>query len=104
MQGDWLIWVIGVLVLVVAGFGAAYLSRRRVRHLYVGSAWATARSAIESAGVSRDAARGDHPEADALLARAELIAADHGGARAADEVAELAERADLLWRGGTDGS
>ncbi|WP_229706208.1 DUF6403 family protein [Micromonospora sonchi] len=43
-------------------------------------AWSTARAAIDSATVSRDATRARVPEAERLLARAEFLAAERGGA------------------------
>lgn len=92
---SWLVWVVGGVVLVVAGFGVAYLLRSRARGLRRRTAWSTARAAIESATISRDAAPHDVPEADELLARAELLAASGGGAA---EAADCAERADRLWR------
>lgn len=93
----WL-WVVGVVLLLAAGFALAYLPRARSRALGERTAWSAARAAITSAAVSRDAAANDVPEADDLFARAELLAASGGGADAAREAAECAERADELWR------
>ncbi len=98
----WLIWVAGAVVLVAAGFGAAYLPRTRARDLRRRSAWSTARAAVDSAGVSRDAARRPVAEADDLYARAELLVASRGGAAAAAEAADCAARADRLWRAAAD--
>lgn len=94
----WMVWVAGAVVLVGAGFGAAYLPRRRGLDLRRRTAWSAARAAVDSAVVSRDATTRDVPEADDLLARAELLVAGHGGPRAATEAAGCAERADRLWR------
>lgn len=91
-------WVVGVVVLVVAGFAAAYLPRRRARALRQRTAWSAARAAIASAAVSRDAAPDDVPAAEDLFARAELLAAHGGGVAVAEEAADCAERADQLWR------
>ncbi|MFC4852137.1 DUF6403 family protein [Actinophytocola glycyrrhizae] len=92
------VWVVGVVLLVVAGFGAVYLPRTRARALRLRTAWSAARAAIDSAAVSRDATSADVPEADDLFARAELLAANGGGEAAADEAADCAERADRLWQ------
>ena len=95
---SWLVWLVGGVVLVAAGFGVAYLPRARARSLSRRTAWSAARAAIASATISRDAAPHDVPEAGELLARAELLAAGRGGAGAAAEAAGCAERADRLWR------
>ncbi len=92
------VWVVGVVLLVVAGFAATYLPRARARALRQRTAWSAARAAIASAAVSRDAASRDVPDADELFARAELLVAGGGGEDAADEAADCAERADRLWR------
>lgn len=94
----WIIWVFGALLLVAAGFGAAYLPRSRARDLRRRTAWSAARAAIDSASVSRDACAADVAEADELLGRAELIAADRGGVEAAEEAARSAAEAERLWR------
>lgn len=94
----WLVWVVGVVLLVAAGFGATYLPRARAASLNRRAAWAAARAAIDSAAISRDAAPRDLPQADELLARAELLVADRGGSAAADEAADCATQADQLWR------
>lgn len=93
----WL-WVVGVVLLVAAGFGAVYLPRTRSRSLRRRTAWSAARAAIDSAAVSRDAAAADVPAAEELLTRAELLAASGGGVAAAEEAADCAERADRLWQ------
>lgn len=99
---SWVIWLAGALLLVAAGFATAYVPRRRARDLRVRVAWSSARAAIDSATVSRDACLADLPQADELLARAESLAASGGGADAADEAAEVARRADQLWRAAAD--
>ncbi len=98
MPWSWLIWLIGLVLLLLAGFGAALLSGRRVGDLRRRTTWSSAHAAIASATVSRDACRESLPEAEQLLARAELLAADRGGADAARMAARSAERADRLWR------
>lgn len=97
----WL-WVVGVVLLVAAGFVVAYLPRARSRALRERTAWSAARAAITSAAISRDAIAGDVPEADDLFARAELLAASGGGEDAAREAAGCAARADELWRAAAD--
>jgi hypothetical protein len=92
------VWVVGVVLLVAAGFAAAYLPRTRARALRQRTAWSAARAAIASAALSRDAAPEDVPEAEDLFARAELLAAHGGGVAAADEAADCAARADRLWQ------
>jgi hypothetical protein len=92
------VWVVGVVVLVAAGFVATYVPRARARALRQRTAWSAARAAIASAAVSRDAAVEDVPAAGDLFARAELLAANGGGVAAAEEAADCAERADRLWR------
>jgi hypothetical protein len=94
----WGFWVIGGLVLVGAGFAAGLVPRRRVVSEHRRVAWSAARTAIETAAVSRDAAPTPVPEAERLLTRAELVAARRGGVAAAGSAAELARRADRLWR------
>ncbi|PGH43249.1 hypothetical protein COO58_01440 [Micromonospora sp. WMMA1996] len=93
-------WLGGGVMAVAAGFVAALLPRRRARAEDRRVAWSSARAAIHDAGVSRDAARTPVPEAERLLARAELLAAARGGADAAHEAADHARRADELWRDG----
>jgi hypothetical protein len=95
---SWLPWVSGAVLLVLAGFGVAYLPRMRSRAAHTRAAWSAARAAIDSAAISRDAAPHDVPAADDLLSRAESLAAGRGGAAAADEAADCAERADRMWR------
>ncbi|AOS64030.1 DUF6403 family protein [Actinoalloteichus hymeniacidonis] len=98
MESSWLIWPIGLVVLIAAGFVAALLPRLRHRETMRRTAWSTARSAIDSASVSRDAATVAVPEADQLLHKAELLVAGGGGTAAATEAASSAGRADRLWR------
>ncbi|GHJ13685.1 MULTISPECIES: DUF6403 family protein [unclassified Micromonospora] len=94
-------WLGGALVAVAAGFLATVLPRRRERDRGRRVAWSSARAAIHDAAVSRDAATTPVPEADRLLARAELLAAARdGGADAAREATAHARRADELWRAG----
>lgn len=96
-----LVWVGGAVVLLVAGAATALvpwlLARQRERRV----AWSTARAAIDSATVSRDAAPHRVPEAEQLLTRAELLAA--GGPAAARSAAAYAQQADALWREVTGG-
>lgn len=92
------VWVVGVVLLLAAGFTVVYLPRARSRALGERTAWSAARAAITSAAISRDAAARDVPEADDLYSRAELLAAGGGGQAAAREAADCAERADELWR------
>ena len=102
MDASWLFWIIGALVLIVAGFAMSYVARRRARALHTRSAWAAADAALASARISRDASAVDVESADDLLGRAELIAADRGGPSAAREAELLAARADRWWRGESD--
>ena len=88
----------GGVLLVAAGLVATLLPGWRAREETRRTAWSTARAAIDSAAVSRDAAATRVPEAEQLLARAELIAGGRGGPVAARAAAEFARRADLLWR------
>jgi hypothetical protein len=97
------VWVVGVVVLVVAGFWVAFVPARRVRGVSVRSAWSVARAAIGSAVVSRDACGCEVVEAEELLARAELLVAARGGVVAAAEAADCAARADRLWRAAAGG-
>lgn len=97
-----LIWVIGGLLLFAGGFAAALWPRLRARRQTRRTAWSTARAAIGSATVSRDAAPRPVPEAEQLLTRAELLAAGGGGPGAARRAAAHARRADELWRAATD--
>ncbi|MCZ7439517.1 DUF6403 family protein [Micromonospora sp. WMMC241] len=94
-------WLGGAVVAVAAGFLAALLPRRRARADGRKVAWSSARAAIHDATVSRDASARPVPEAERLLARAELLAAaPSGGTDAAREAAAHARRADELWRAG----
>ena len=95
---SWLIWLVGAAVLLAAGFGVAFVPWWRAHDVRKRTAWSRARAAVDSASVSRDACRASVLEAERLFARAEAIAADRGGVRAAGMVADLAERADRLWR------
>ncbi|MFI5590935.1 DUF6403 family protein [Amycolatopsis sp. NPDC051758] len=99
----WVVWVLAAVVVAVAGFGVVAVPRWRDRDLRRRTAWSAARAAIESATVSRDAAAGPQPEAEQLLARAETIAAAHGGPRAAKTAHDHAVRADELWRAAAHG-
>ena len=103
MDPSWLIWVIGVPLLLLAGFATSYVGRRRARMLHQRSAWAAADAALAAARISRDASEDTIGAADDLLTRAELIAADGGGPDDARIAEELAARADLLWRAGDRG-
>ncbi|MFV2111199.1 DUF6403 family protein [Micromonospora sp. LOL_025] len=98
MSHTLLVWLVGGVLLVGAGFATTLLPRWRARGREQRTAWSTARAAIDSAAVSRDAAPTRVPEAERLLARAEAIAAGGGGASAARAAAEHAREADRLWR------
>jgi hypothetical protein len=98
MRLVWFVWPIGVAILAIAGFVTTLLPRRRARAAASRVAWSAAQAAIESAGVSRDAAPAAVPEAEQLLLRAELLAARHGGPDAASDAADCARQADRLWR------
>lgn len=92
------IWLVGGVILLASGFGAALVPWLRARQRSRRIAWSTARAAIDSAAITRDAARDHHPEAEQLLARAEALAAAGGGPAAARNAAAYARRADRLWR------
>jgi Family of unknown function (DUF6403) len=94
----WPVWLIGGVVLVAAGCAAAVLPRWRARAGTRQAAWTVARSAMESAAISRDAATAPVVEAEQLLARAQTLAAARGGRSAAEAAAGYARRADELWR------
>jgi hypothetical protein len=94
----WVVWTVGAAVLLAAGFWTAYAPRRQAGVLRARTAWSAARSAIDAAGVSRDACPAEVGAAEDLLRRAELIAAARGGHRAAVEAEGCARRADRLWR------
>lgn len=98
MSSSWWLWPIGVIVLFAAGVGTVLVPRLRAADLRRRTAWSAARAAIEAAGISRDAAPVDVPEAEQLLARARSVAAGRGGWSAADAATAYAERADKLWR------
>ncbi|MFD6795248.1 MULTISPECIES: DUF6403 family protein [Prauserella salsuginis group] len=95
-----MIWLVGGIVLIGAGVVSAYLPRLRAHAERKRAAWATAKAAIATATVSRDACATDVPEARRLLAEAEALG---GGPDAARTATELAERADTLWREARDG-
>jgi hypothetical protein len=98
MGYSWWGWLLGVAVLALAGFATSYLPRRRAQARARSTAWSAARAAIETAGISRDAAPVDVPQAEQLLQTAELIAARHGGKDAAENATCYARQADELWR------
>ncbi|WP_410620845.1 DUF6403 family protein [Amycolatopsis sp. cmx-8-4] len=98
----WVVWVVAAALVVVAGAGVVAVPRLRDRDLRRRTAWSAARAAIDSAAVSRDAATTSQPEAEQLLARAETLAAAHGGPRAAESAHDHAVRADELWRAARD--
>lgn len=98
MSPTWLSWLTGGVLLLVAGFATALLPRWRTSERRRRTAWSRARAAIDSATVSRDAAPARVAEAEQLLTRAELIAADHGGDTAARTATEYARQADRMWR------
>ncbi|RIV41188.1 DUF6403 family protein [Micromonospora radicis] len=98
MSPSLLSWLFGGVLLLAAGFVTTLLPRRLARTRQTRVAWSTARAAIDSAAVSRDATAVRVPEAERLLARAELLAAEHGGVVAAQAASEHARRADELWR------
>jgi uncharacterized protein DUF6403 len=98
MRFAWVLWPVGVVVLGIAGFLTTLLPRRRARAAADRVAWSAAQAAIETAGVSRDAAPVPVPDAEQLLMRAELLAAQRGGADVASSAAEYARQADQLWR------
>jgi hypothetical protein len=97
------VWVVGVALLVAAGFAATFVPRARSRDRGRRTAWSAARAAIDSAAISRDAVLRDVPAAAELFTRAELLAAGGGGTAAAREAADCAERADRMWREAADG-
>lgn len=99
---EWLLAAAGAAVIVAAGFGAAYAPRKRERALRRSTAWSAARSAVDSAEVSRDAARRSVAEAEELFHRAELLVAAQGDVAAAVEAKKCAVRADRLWRAAAD--
>ncbi|WP_328455713.1 MULTISPECIES: DUF6403 family protein [unclassified Amycolatopsis] len=99
----WVVWVLAAVLVVAAGSGVVAVPRLRERDLRRRTAWSAARAAIDSAGVSRDAATDPQPEAEQLLARAETIAAAQGGPRAARAARDHARRADALWRAAARG-
>jgi hypothetical protein len=98
----WLIWLTGGVLLAAAGVATTLVPRWRTRERERRIAWSTARAAIDSAAVSRDAAPHRVVEAERLMSRAELVAAKRGGADAARLAAGYAEQADRLWRAGHD--
>jgi hypothetical protein len=99
MSPSLLVWLFGGVLLLVAGLLTTLLPRHRQRARERRVAWSTARAAIGSAAVSRDATAERVPEAEHLLTRAELLAAaERGGTTAARTAAAHARRADELWR------
>lgn len=98
MPPSWLIWLVGIVVLVAVGFAAAFVPQARRRRLRGDEAWAAARSAIETAVIRREACEATVPEAEDLLARAEASAAEGGGPGAAQRAERDARRAGSLWR------
>ena len=103
MSSSWLVWLIGCVVLLVAGLATALVPRRRAREQTLEGAWLAAHAAIDSATVSRDAATTRSVDAEQLLARAEAISSGRGGRAAAREAAALARRADHLWQAADGG-
>jgi predicted negative regulator of RcsB-dependent stress response len=99
----WLVWVLGAAVIAAAGVGVVAWPWWRDRDMRRRTAWSAARAAIDSAAVSRDAASSSQLEAEQLLARAETIAAAHGGTRAARTAEDHARRADALWQAAARG-
>ncbi|WP_229068894.1 DUF6403 family protein [Actinoplanes sp. DH11] len=95
----WWVWVLGVLVIVAAGFAATAVPRLRSARLRRRMAWSAARAAIDIASVSRDASQSRVIEAERLLDQAVNLAAHRGGHRAAEQAERLAGHADRLWRG-----
>jgi hypothetical protein len=100
MSPSLLAWLAGGVLLLAAGLLTTLLPRHRQRERERRIAWSTARAAIGSAAVSRDATAARVPEAEHLLTRAELLAAQGGGPTAARTAAAQARRADELWRAG----
>ncbi|GAA0726545.1 hypothetical protein Drose_12025 [Dactylosporangium roseum] len=98
MLSSWPVWLIGSILVVAAGFAAAFVPRRHARARDRRIAWSGARAAIDVATVSRDAAGTRVAEAEELLARAEAIAAGRGGRAAARTATGYARAADRLWR------
>ncbi|WP_432899638.1 DUF6403 family protein [Micromonospora matsumotoense] len=98
MAHPYLFWLAGAALLVGAGVLTALLPHRRAREEQRRTARSAARAAIDSAAVSRDAARGRVPEAERLLTRAESLVGGRGGADAARAAAGHARQADRLWR------
>lgn len=97
----WVLWVVGVVLLVAAGFVVAYLPLARARTLRLHTAWSAAHAAIDSATISRDAGP-DLPDANELLTRAQILAAHRGGLAAAREAADCAAEADRLYQEATE--
>ncbi|MCO8273856.1 DUF6403 family protein [Actinoplanes sp. TRM 88003] len=98
MSLSWWVWLVGGVLLFVAGVGSVLVPRRRAATLERRVAWSAARAAVDRATVSRDAVSARVPEADRLLAEAELVVAGGGGAGAARTAAEYARQADSMWR------
>lgn len=94
----WVVWVLGAASVAAAGLATVVVPRRRAEAERRAVAWSAARSAIDSAAISRDATRNRVEDAEHLLLQAELIAGRRGGTAAAEQAADLARRADRLWR------
>jgi hypothetical protein len=103
VSSSWPVWLIGCVVLLVAGLATALVPRWRARKQVREAGWLAAHAAIDSATVSRDAATTRSVEAEQMLARAEAISSGRGGRAAAHEAASLARRADQLWRAADGG-
>ncbi|GAA2690301.1 MULTISPECIES: DUF6403 family protein [Actinosynnema] len=99
----WMVWLLGSVVLVIAGFSAAFVPRARASARSAEVARSTALAAIDSAAITRDAGNWYCPEAERLLARAELLMANRGGTASARVAADCARRAERLWRGSFHG-
>lgn len=97
-----MLWAAGGILLVAAGFGAAYAPRMRARAAHRRTAWSAARAAVDYAAISRDAVGRPVVEAEELFHRAELLIAARGGITAASEAEQCAVRADRLWRAAAD--
>ncbi|MEU5695137.1 DUF6403 family protein [Actinosynnema sp. NPDC020468] len=95
---DWLVWVVGGLVLVGAGFGAAFGPGVRAAARAREQAWVLARGAVEVAEVGRDASTAAVPRAEELLSQAQALVACGGGARVARRATGFARAAERAWR------
>lgn len=95
---DWKGWLVGIVILVAAGFLLEYQRRRRPARTSRAEAESLAAAAISAAQISKDAAPQPDEEAAELLRRAELLLADSTGPQAARTATELARQADQRWR------